>query len=254
MRRIRPESFSDHYSQARQFFMSLTDVEQRHLTDAFVFELSKVERTDIRARMVSGLRNVDDDLARAVADGLGLDQLPEPRPAARPTRRDLAPSPALSILRNGPRDFAGRTIGILVSDGADAGILSAIQNAAMREHARVVLVAPTVTGIRASDGTPLQVGQKVDGAPSVLYDAVAVLTTKEGAGQLARRPAARDFITDAYAHCKFVGYTDDASALLAATGLASALDEGFIELNGNAGDFVAHCRQLRHWARAMATA
>jgi catalase len=254
MRRIRPESFSDHYSQARQFFMSLTDVEQRHLTDAFVFELSKVERTDIRARMVSGLRNVDDDLARAVADGLGLDQLPEPRPAARPTRRDLAPSPALSILRNGPRDFAGRTIGILVTDGADAGILSAIQNAAMREHARVVLVAPTVTGIRASDGTPLQVGQKVDGAPSVLYDAVAVLTTKEGAGQLARRPAARDFITDAYAHCKFVGYTDDASALLAATGLASALDEGFIELNGNAGDFVAHCRQLRHWARAMATA
>ena len=253
-RRLRPESFADHFSQARQFYLSQTPVERKHITDSFVFELSKVERTDIRARMVSGLRNVDDDLARAVADGLGLDQLPEPRPAARPTRRDLAPSPALSILRNGPRDFAGRTIGILVTDGADAGILSAIQNAAMREHARVVLVAPTVTGIRASDGTPLQVGQKVDGAPSVLYDAVAVLTTKEGAGQLARRPAARDFITDAYAHCKFVGYTDDASALLAATGLASALDEGFIELNGNAGDFVAHCRQLRHWARAMATA
>ena len=254
MRRIRPESFSDHYSQARQFFMSLTDVEQRHLTDAFVFELSKVERTDIRARMVSGLRNVDDDLARAVADGLGLDQLPEPRPAARPTLQDLPPSAALSIIRNGPRDFAGRTVGILVTDGADAGILSAIRDAAAAEHARVILVAPTVAGIRASDGTHIEVGQKVDGAPSVLYDAVAVITTKEGAGHLARRPAARDFITDAYAHCKFVGYTDDASALLAATGLASALDEGFIELNGNAGDFVAHCRQLRHWARAMATA
>jgi catalase len=111
-----------------------------------------------------------------------------------------------------------------------------------------------VAGIRASDGTSLAVREKVDGAPSVLYDAVAVLTTKEGAGQLARRPAARDFITDAYAHCKFVGYTDDASPLLAATGLASALDEGFIELNGNAADFVAQCRQLRHWPRAMATA
>jgi catalase len=254
MRRIRPESFADHYSQARQFFMSQTDVEQRHLIDAFVFELSKVERTDIRARMVAGLRNVDDELARAVADGLGLDQLPEPRPAARPTRQDLAPSPALSILRNGPRDFVGRKIGILVTDGADADILAAIQNAAAREHARVVLIAPTVTGIRASDGTPLEVGQKVDGAPSVLYDAVAVLTTKEGAGQLARRPAARDFVTDAYAHCKFVGFTDDATPLLAATGLASALDEGFIELNGNAADFVAHCRQLRYWARAMAPA
>src|SRR5690349_6569034 len=91
--------------------------------------------SDALPRIVAGLRNVDDDLARAAA--------------ARPTRRDLAPSPALSILRNGPRDFAGRTIGILVTDGADAGILSAIRNAATREHARVVLVAPTVTGIRA---------------------------------------------------------------------------------------------------------
>ncbi|HAJ42543.1 MAG TPA: catalase HPII, partial [Alcanivorax sp.] len=51
--RLRPESFSDHYSQARQFFISQTEVEQDHITDALVFELSKVDTVAIRARMVS---------------------------------------------------------------------------------------------------------------------------------------------------------------------------------------------------------
>ena len=48
-RRVRPESFADHYSQAGQFFRSQQPVEQQHIIDAFVFELSKVERPDIRA-------------------------------------------------------------------------------------------------------------------------------------------------------------------------------------------------------------
>jgi len=55
-RRLRPESFADHYSQARQFFISQNEVEQRHLIDAFVFELSKCDREAIRTRMVAGLR------------------------------------------------------------------------------------------------------------------------------------------------------------------------------------------------------
>src|SRR4051794_28097053 len=41
-RRLRPESFADHYSQARQFYLSQLPVEQQHIADAFVFELSKV--------------------------------------------------------------------------------------------------------------------------------------------------------------------------------------------------------------------
>ena len=67
-RRLRPESFADHYSQARQFYVSQTDDEQEHIREAFVFELSKVERVEIRRRMVANLRNVDEDLARGVAD------------------------------------------------------------------------------------------------------------------------------------------------------------------------------------------
>ena len=62
--RVRSERFADHYSQARQFFLSQTPVEQRHIIDAFVFELSKCEQPGIRSRMVANLRNVDEDFAR----------------------------------------------------------------------------------------------------------------------------------------------------------------------------------------------
>ena len=143
-RRLRPESFADHYSQARQFFISQTETEQQHITDAFVFELSKCGKTAIRSRMVAALRNVDEDLARSVADGLGLAELPDALPPAREPVRDLAASPALSILANGPDSFAGRKLGILVTDGADTAKLA---SAAEEAKVNVELVAPAVGGI-----------------------------------------------------------------------------------------------------------
>ena len=98
-RRLRPESFADHYSQAGLFFRSQQPVEQQHIIDAFTFELSKVETPAIRERMVANLRNADDDLAAAVADGLGMALPKASVPAAAPDHT-LEPSPALSILAN----------------------------------------------------------------------------------------------------------------------------------------------------------
>jgi len=255
-RRLRPESFADHYSQARQFYRSQTETERRHISAAFTFELSKCEQAGIRTRMVAGLRNVDEELARSVADGLGLPGLPGPMPAARPTREDLAESPALSILRNGPESFTGRKIGVLAANGADAGLIASLREAAQQEGATVEFVAPTISGIEASDGTTIEAGQKLDGGPSVLYDAVALLLPAGGAAELAHSPAARDFVTDAYAHCKFIGYTPDAAGLLRAAGVAELMDGGFIELTGNGKDatgFVHRCRQLRFWDREAAS-
>lgn len=102
--RVRSESFADHYSQARQFFVSQTPIEQKHIGDALVFELSKVERPDIRSRTVSHLRNIDAGLAATVADGLGM-PLPEAAVAARKPITDLPASDKLSIVKNGPENF-----------------------------------------------------------------------------------------------------------------------------------------------------
>ncbi|MFX9552088.1 catalase-related domain-containing protein, partial [Acinetobacter baumannii] len=80
-RRLRPESFADHYSQARQFYISQTETEQHHLAAALTFELSKVKTLVIRERMVSHLLNIDESLAKKVAEKLGLREMPEPADA-----------------------------------------------------------------------------------------------------------------------------------------------------------------------------
>ena len=250
-RKIRPESFADHYSQARQFYVSQTGIEKRHMAAALTFELSKVETPAIRERVVSHLRNVDGVLAKAVATGLGLKELPEPAEAAAPTRTDLAESPKLSIVLNGPGSFRGRKLGVLVSDGADIGTLRALKHAAEAEGAMVEFVAPAVGGVIASDGTLVEADEKINGGPSVLYDAVAIVTSDEGARLLAREPTARDFAADAFAHCKFIAYVPESMPLLEKAGIAPDLDEGCVPLGEkDAKDFVGMLGKLRHWPRA----
>jgi len=251
--RLRPESFADHYSQARQFYVSQTPIEQKHITDALTFELSKVERADIRARIVSHLRNIDATLAGLVANGLGLLELPAPAQAARPTRDDLAPSPALSIVERGPSSFAGRKLGVLLTDGADAGLYDAVSKAAAKAGAIVEVIAPKISGAVLSDGTLVPARQKIDGGPSVLFDAVAVLASAEGAALLARDGTAKDFVNDAFGHCKFIAYSAEAATLFEKAGLLSDLDEGCFALVGgkDAKDFIGACGQLRYWPREL---
>ncbi len=113
-------------------------------------------------------------LAGPVAEGLGLPGLPDPLPAAREPVRDLPPSAALSILANGPDSFAGRKIGILVTTGTDAGKLAELRAAAKQAQVNVELIAPAVGGVDDSDGNHAPADQKIDGGPSVLYDAVII--------------------------------------------------------------------------------
>jgi catalase len=251
-RRLRAGSFADHYSQARQFYVSQTKVEQGHIADAVVFELSKVDVPAIRERMVAHLLNVDEALAQRVADGLGLEAMPEAADAAVPTRMDLEPSDALSILKNGPESFAGRKMGALVSDGVDAEILDALRSAVEEEGATLRIVAPKVGGVEASDGSWIDADEMVDGAPSVLFDAVALLPSEDGAATLARSPAARDFVADAYAHMKFIGYVETAEPLFAKAGVDMGADDGMVALNGKEAceGFVEACRAVRFWDRA----
>ena len=193
------------------------------------------------------------DLARDVADGLGLQELPDASEPARPPIEDLAPSDALSILKNAPASLAGRKLGVLVCDGADADILDALESAAKQEGVSVAFVAPTISGFDASDGSRRPADEQIDGGPSVLYDAVLVLLSADGVATLAGMPAARDFVTDAYAHAKFIGYGSDATGLFKATGLDADTDAGMIEIADGAAiePFLARCRELRFWDRPI---
>ena len=251
-RRLRAESFADHYSQARQFFISQTMGEQTHIANALTFELSKVKTPVIRERVVSHLLNIDETLANKVAAALGLKKMPKAADAAMPTRQDLDPSPALSIVEKGPHRFEGRKLGIMVTDGTDANLLKALKAALEKVGATFEIIAPQVTGAKASDGSWIDADQMIDGGPSVLYDAVALLPAGAAMKDLLQESTARYFVADAFAHCKFIGYTEAALRLLQKAGISKDdLDEGCIalELAKDAKTFVESLGKLRVWGR-----
>jgi len=251
-RRVRPSLFADHYSQAGQFYRSQTDVEQTHIADAIAFELSKVETPAIRERVVASLRNVDEDLAVSIAEGIGLASVPERTEPARTPVADLAESPALSIMKNGPDGFSGRTIGVLVTDGVDAKSLRTLRTAAKSAKTGVKLIAPTRMGISDSDGNELDIAEKIHGGPSVLFDAVVVLASADGVDDLARLAPAKDFVTDAHAHGKFVGHNQAAQTLFDAAGIDAAERAGYLLIDGTraaAESFLESCGDLRCWDR-----
>jgi catalase len=249
--RVRPDSFADHYSQARLFYVSQTESEQNHIVSALVFELSKVEAPVIRERVIANLVNVDTDLAARVAAGLGLRKVPAASPTAVPARKNPTPSPALSIHRKAKATIEGRAVGCVVTDGVDGAVFDALKKAVTAAGAKLVVVAPKIGGVTRSDGKALAADAALQGAPSVLFDAVAVLASAEGGAMLAKESAAVDFVRDAFAHLKVIGTTKGARALFEAAGLGDKKDAGVIALEGRgaADAFVTTAKRQRIWAR-----
>lgn len=216
--RIRAELFADHYSQARLFYRSQTQSEQAHIASSFVFELSKVGLLDkVPPRMVANLRNVDEDLAKRVADGLGID-LPEKAAAAR-APVDHEPSDALSIHKNMKATLEGRAIGILIADGSDGGAIDTLVAAIEGEGGKAVIVAPKVGGATLADGSRRKADGQLAGSPSQIFDAVAIVLSEEGCAALLKEAAAVQFVMDAFGHLKAIGASDAAAPLLDKAGV-----------------------------------
>ena len=242
--RIRAESFADHFSQARLFFRSQTEIEQAHLAFALVFELSKVETVAIRERVVGLLRNIDPSLAQRVAAGLGMDALPPAAPTAAPVQ-DLAPSKALSLVANMKDTLQGRTLGILVDDGSDGAAVKQLKASIEAAGARVKIVAPKVGGAKLADGGKLPADGQLAGMPSVVFDAVALVLSDEAGKRLSKEAAAVDWVRDAFGHLKAIAADAGAQAVLQAAGVQP--DPGVVKASDGQG-FIAAAK-TRQWAR-----
>ena len=252
--RIRPESFADHYSQARLFFLSQTEAEKNHIVAALVFELSKVETPTVRQRVVSHLMQIDEGMAKRVAAGLRLGSAIELAVTTMPERRHIKPSPALSIIGKAPQTLKGRVIGVLVSDGADCSLIEALRVAVQKQGARVKIIAPQVGGANTGNGKLLEADQQLGGAPSVLFDAVAVVVSEAGARELVHEAAALDFVSDAFNHLKVIGHVPAAEPLLRRAGIIDKLmmdDAGVVRLTGAdaVAGFIEVAKKGRLWDR-----
>ena len=235
--RVRAELFADHYSQARLFWKSMTESEQAHIASSFTFELSKVELSQVAPRMVANLRNVDEDLARRVAAGIGIG-LPKKAEARRKVL-ELEPSPALSIQKNMKKTLEGRKVAILYADGSDAAEIKAVRKAVENDGGTIFLVAPKVGGAKLKDGSILKANGQLAGSPSQLFDAVAIIVSEEGCDALIEDAAAVQFAMDAFGHLKAIGASAAAGPLLKKAGIVA--DAGVTDL-GKAFVVAARCR------------
>jgi catalase len=227
--RIRSETFADHYSQARLFFQSQTPHEQTHIASAFVFELSKVATNHVRERIVGHLRLIDGDLAKRVANGLGIDVPAAPDAVVKAI--SMKPSPALSIIQKAQETLEGRSVGILVGDGADQAQVKKIRNLAEKEGATVKIVSLKIAG---ADG-------QLAGTPSVVFDAVAILIGKDKV--LPLDADAKDFARDAFGHLKAIFVDAEGLKFLKANDIAP--DDGVTQ---DAAQFI-EAAKTRQWDR-----
>jgi catalase len=248
--RVRSPSFADHYTQARLFWRSMSEPERRHIVGAFAFELGKVETVAVRQRMLGHLKHIDEELLAGVAQALGMaGQEAAIEPAVAPKTMD--PSPALSLVRVAKPTIKGRTIGVLLADGFDAGLLADLRKSIAAEGARIAVVAPNIGGVVGDDGRKTKVDHALAAGPSVLFDAV-VVAPGASAAALAADPAAVDWLRDAFRHLKAIGHAPGAEPLFAAAGIDLAADAGVVALGGRRGDvaaFIAAAKQQRIWAR-----
>ena len=242
--RLRAESFADHYTHARLFFRSLTSVEQSHLASALVFELSKVTLQHVRVRALANFRNVDEDLTSRVANGLNMPLPPKTPAAVEP--EDMKPSPALRLIGKYPPSLDGRSVGILVSDGADGKLIKAVMSAALSEGASVKIIAPKIGGVVLKDRSKLPADGQLAGTPSQLFDAVAIILSENGCTDLMTEGAATDFAKNAFEHLKAIGFSKEALPLLVKAGVE--VDDAVIEIQSSAEDFIEMARS-RLWAR-----
>ena len=244
--RVRSASFADHYSQARQFYLSQSPCEQAHIVASLVFELSMVEHAHVREAMVGHLRHIDEILAKRVAAGLNMKSLPK-APATKAPIVEMALSPALQLIGRMKDTLRGRSVGVLVADGSDGDAISRIRKSVTDAGATTRMIAAKIGTVQLADGTTLAVERRLAGTPSVLFDAIAVVLSASAARMLAGEAAAIDFVRDAFGHLKAIAVDAGGEALLVHARIER--DAGIVDA-ASTGAFITAAK-TRQWAREM---
>ncbi|MCT9089769.1 catalase [Streptomyces sp. ASQP_92] len=220
-----PASFDDHFSQPRQFWLSMTPPEREHIIAAYTFELGKCYEQAIKERALRVLANIDPQLCEQVAAGLGL-----PAPAAAGQLADLEPSPALSQLgRVWPCD--GRIIGIVADADADLDGVKSVREAVLAAGMVPLVIAPAGGTIGAGEDA-ITVQRTFATARSIEFDAILVAGVPAvGADAFPARDAKTDanpaptdprlllLLNEAFRHGKALAVWAGADAVLPGAGI-----------------------------------
>jgi len=219
--RARSESFSDHFSQPRLYYKSLAPHEQKHVVDAYTFELSKVKRKHIRERQVQQiLANIDLDLARQVGANLGI-EVPDLSLDFKP--QAVEKSAKLSMLAFPPADIQGRKIAVLIHNMIQSEALETMRNWAIKEGAILHLLAPSLAPVKDHKNNVIMADGMQMSEPSIAYDAV-IIPDGDNLNAVMQDGVTRHYVLEAYKHLKPIVFLGNKSDLLEPLGLVA--DEG----------------------------
>jgi catalase len=263
--RSRSPSFQDHFSQATLFWNSMSPAEQRHIVDAFSFELGKVSRPHIRERVVVHLNAVDHELALQVAANIGVEQPAEPGVPNHGRR-----SSALSQAEQ-PGGVDTRKVAVLAADGVDAATLGPVLAALAAGGAQCEILAPRDGALATAGGDTLSADRFIMTMSSVLYDAVLAAPGDRSVEALLGNGEAVHYVSEAFKHAKPVAGLGEGTRLLEAAGLPATRlanggdgvveDAGVVTLAGEpdasalqafADAFAAAIGAHRHFDRELA--
>lgn len=210
LRRARPSTFADHFSQPRLFFNSISKVEQQFLVDAIRFETSQVRSVEVRRNVIAALNRVSHDIAVRVGRALGLEAPP-------PDDAFYHDNVTTGVGAFGDRlpTIATLTVGILASAASDKSMVQATQLKSTFEDAGLVVTIVAEAFAHGVDTT-------YTGAEAVAFDAVVVtagadLFELESTLFPLGRPA--QIVTDAFNWGKPVGFLGDGRGAAGKTGV-----------------------------------
>jgi len=262
--RTRSESFNDHFSQPALFYRSLADWEKQHVADAYTFELGKCKQKPIKERMLWLISQIDKNLAKKVADGLGLkvpSKIDKPINQAigadaevkkhQPPKKNnyLDKDPALSQSNTKFDSIATRQIAVLVADGFSMSDFKAMKKVLEKENAMVKLIAPHGGTITCDEDMEHKVDAAIMTTESVLFDAIYIPGGKKSVGKLLKESKYKKFVNEAFKHCKAIAADNEGENLIDATFVADHKDDKAVIINGKAKDFVKAISKHRNWDR-----
>ncbi|NUG23985.1 catalase HPII [Acinetobacter lactucae] len=219
--RQRSETFSDHFSQPRLYYKSLAPHEQKHVVDAYTFELSKVQRKHIRERQVQQiLANIDLDLARQVGANLGI-EVPDLTLDYKKTT--VEKSAKLSFLAFPPEDIQGRKVAVLIHNLVKSDELEVMKKWAIKEGVTLHLLAPSLAPVKDHQDKTITADGMQMAEPSIAYDAV-IIPDGDNLNTVLQDGVARHYVLEAYKHLKPIAFLGNKSDLLEPLGLVA--DEG----------------------------
>lgn len=250
--RQRSDSFNDHYSQAQLFWNSMTDVEKQHIIEAFHFEVGKVKSKDVRQQVVDVFANVDEELAAAIAAGVGVKS-----PSGVSASKAGLASPALSQEQNKKKSAATRKVAILLAEGYEALTVTPMLEALEKAGAHPEIVSSHVGAVKSADGQEAEAVHSFLTSDPVIFDAVYVAGGKESVAQLKAGQKAVEFIKDAFKHFKTIGAATEGAEVLAEAGIPAGTEPGVTvarqleDVQASSESFISALAEHRHWSRQV---